>query len=209
MTPQERARKVVEDVRDHKMFNVDTDGTWERYIASAIKCALEDALPDANDLDEVVHELGIEDSDTTPAEAVRALKAEAADWSEACRRAGICMSCATGKLGEPCHDCLGTGWNGGAPAGYVAVDDLPREPGTCKCGAAPVNADGRCATCEDGQQPDQWRAFRAAAWPLVWGIETIDPAAVEVGLEIVIAPCMPEHAAKELAAIFNRKAART
>lgn len=33
-------------------------------------------LSDANDLDAVVHELGIEDSDTTPAEAVRELKAE-------------------------------------------------------------------------------------------------------------------------------------
>lgn len=133
MTPQERARKVVEEVREHKMFNVDTDGTWERYIASAIKCALEDSLPSTNDLDEVVHELGIEDSDTTPAEEVRALKAEAANycssmqrWSEACRRAGVCMSCATGELGEPCHDCLGTGWNGGAPTGYVSQDNVER-----------------------------------------------------------------------------------
>lgn len=74
MTPRERAQKVVEEVREHKMFNVDTDGTWERYITSAIKCALDDALPDANNLDDVVHALGIEDSDTTPAEAVQMLQ---------------------------------------------------------------------------------------------------------------------------------------
>ena len=177
MTPQDRARKVVEDVRDHKMFNVDTDGTWERYIASAIKCALEDALPDANELDEVVHELGIEDSDTTPAEAVRVLKSDVRRWSEACRRAGICMSCATAELMEPCHDCLGTGFDGGAPAGYVR--ELPREPGTCRCGSAPINSDGRCATCGDdklgsaaeqsGASASQWRAFYAVAWPHLWG----------------------------------------
>lgn len=35
-----------------------------------------DVLSDVNELDAVVHELGIEDSDTTPAEAVRALKEE-------------------------------------------------------------------------------------------------------------------------------------
>ena len=33
-------------------------------------------ISDVNDLDAVVHELGIEDSDTTPAEAVRALRAQ-------------------------------------------------------------------------------------------------------------------------------------
>ena len=33
-------------------------------------------LSDVNDLDAVVHALGIEDSDTTPAEAVAELKAE-------------------------------------------------------------------------------------------------------------------------------------
>lgn len=33
-------------------------------------------LSDANDLDAVIHALGIEDSDTTPAEAVAELKAE-------------------------------------------------------------------------------------------------------------------------------------
>lgn len=42
-------------------------------------------------------------------------------WKEACRRGGICMSCATGSP-EPfgCTDCLNTGWEGGSPAGYVA-----------------------------------------------------------------------------------------
>ena len=37
---------------------------------------MEMTIEDVNNLDEVVHELGIEDSDTTPAEAVRELKAE-------------------------------------------------------------------------------------------------------------------------------------
>jgi len=49
----------------------------------------------------------------------------------------------------------------------------------------------------------QWRAFHAAAWPLLWGIETSDPAAYEAGLEIIVAPCMPEHAAKTLAEAYN------
>ena len=162
MTPQERARKVVEDVRDHKMFNVDTDGTWERYIASAIKNALDESLPDANDLDEVVHVLGIEDSDTAPAEAVKNLQTELIAWRNVARRAGICMSCALGAH-EPfgCTDCLNTGWNGGAPTGFIP--ELPREPGTCKCGAAPVNKDGMCATCAD-EKPGPiplWKAFHA------------------------------------------------
>lgn len=45
MTPQERAQKVVAEVRDHKMFDVDTDGTWERHITSAIASAMEEAEP--------------------------------------------------------------------------------------------------------------------------------------------------------------------
>lgn len=152
MTPQERAKKVVEDVREHKMFNVDTDGTWERYIASAIKCALEDTLPDVNDLDDVVHELGIEDSHVTPAEAIKNIQTELATWRNVAQRAGICMSCALGTP-EPfgCTDCLNTGWNGGAPAGFIP--EPPKEPGTCKCGAAPINKDGMCATCADAAQP--------------------------------------------------------
>lgn len=207
MTPQERARKVVEEVREHKMFNVDTDGTWERYIASAIKCALEDSLPDANDLDEVVRALGIEDSHATPTEAVRNLQTELAAWRNVAQKSGICMSCALGAH-EPfgCTDCLNTGWTGGAPAGFIP--ELPREPGTCKCGAAPINKDGFCATCADeapGPIP-LWTAFHAAAWPKLWGVETTDPRAIEAGLEIVISPCMPEHAAKSVAAIFNQQA---
>jgi hypothetical protein len=217
MTPQERAKKVVEEVREHKMFNVDTDGTWERYIASAIKCALEDSLPDVNDLDELVHTLGIEDSHITPVEAVGNLQKELNAWQQLAKRSGICMSCVMGAP-EPfcCTDCLNTGWVGGAPAGFTANGafytpsdaELPREPGTCKCGASPINKAGLCATCADevpGPIP-LWTAFHAAAWPKLWGIETTDQRAIEAGLEIVIAPCMPEHAAKSVAAIFNQQA---
>jgi hypothetical protein len=206
MTPQQHAERVVADVKDHKMFNVDTDGTWVRYIASAIKNALDESLPDANDLDEVVHALGIEDSDTTPVEAVKNLQTELTAWRNVARRAGVCMSCAL-DAHEPfgCTDCLNTGWNGGAPTGFIR--ELPREPGTCKCGAAPVNKDGMCATCAD-EKPGPiplWKAFHAMAWPKFWGIETTDYRAIEAGLEIVIAPCMPEHAAKSVAAIFNQQ----
>jgi len=38
---------------------------------------------DINDLDDAVHELGIEDSHTTPAEAIRELKAEIENLHEA------------------------------------------------------------------------------------------------------------------------------
>lgn len=207
MTPEQRAAKVVLDIREHGLFNHVTDERWMRYIADAIEQATEGYLPipDANEFDDVVRLLGIEDSNLTPVEAVEELMGQAKAWKEACRKAGICMSCATGELGHPCHDCLGTGWNGGAPVGYVAADELPREPGTCKCGRAPINKDGICATCEDEQRPAQWRAFHAVAWPHLWGIETTDPVANEAGLEIVIAPCMPEHAAKEIASIFNNR----
>lgn len=41
---------------------------------------------DINSLDDLVHELGIEDSETTPAEAVRELRAEMADAYERGRR---------------------------------------------------------------------------------------------------------------------------
>lgn len=150
----------------------------------------------------VVNELGIEDSHVTPAEAIRELRMQAEAWKEACRNAGVCMSCAIGTP-EPfgCTDCLNTGWNGGSPAGFIP--ELPREPGTCKCGAAPINKDGVCATCADEQQPVQWRAFYNVSYPKLWGIETTDRRAVEAGLEILIAPCMPEHAAKTLSNAYN------
>lgn len=208
MTPEQRAAKVVVEVREHGLFNHVTDETWMRYIESAIKSALDDALPDANDLDEVVHALGIEDSDTPPAEAVRELMSEAKAWKEACRKAGICMSCALGAP-EPfgCVDCLNTGWNGGSPepkgVDYTPSDELPREPGACKCGGAPINKDGLCATCVDEQRPEQWCAFRAAAWPLLWGIETTDPRAIDAGLDVIVAPCMPEHAARTIVEAWN------
>ena len=209
MTPQERARKVVDDVRDHKMFNVDTDGTWERHIESAIEQATEGYLPipDANEFDDVVRLLGIEDSHITPVEAVQELLWRAEAWKEACRKAGICMSCALGPP-EPygCTDCLNTGWVEGRPTGFIP--EPPREPGTCRCGAAPINKDGMCATCAD-EKPGPvplWRAVHAMAWPKLWGIETTDPRAIAAGLEIVIAPSMPEHAAKSVAAIFNQQA---
>ena len=56
-----------------------------------------------------------------------------------------------------------------------------------------------------GMPREQWRAFYNASYPKLWGIETTDPAAIEAGLEIVVAPCMPEHAAKDLVAAFNSK----
>lgn len=102
-----------------------------------------------------------------------------------------------------CTDCLNTGWAGGSPAGFSP--ELPREPGTCKCGRAPINKDGMCATCAD-EKPEpapQWKAFHAMAWPKLWGIETTDPRAAQAGLEILVAPCMPEHAAKALANAYN------
>lgn len=53
--------------------------------------------------------------------------------------------------------------------------------------------------------PAQWRAFYNVSYPKLWGIETSDPAAHEAGLEIVVAPCMPEHAAKDIAAAWNER----
>lgn len=53
----------------------------------------------------------------------------------------------------------------------------------------------------------QWRAFYNVSYPKLWGIETNDPTAIEAGLEIVVAPCMPEHAAKDIAAAWNAKGA--
>lgn len=52
-------------------------------------------------------------------------------WKAVCKRAGVCMSCALGAF-EPygCTDCLNTGWDGGAPAGFVPeqrIADLTRE----------------------------------------------------------------------------------
>lgn len=54
----------------------------------------------------------------------------------------------------------------------------------------------------DNPRP-QWRAFYNVAHPKLWGIEISDPAAVAAGLEILIAPCMPEHAAKALSDAYN------
>jgi Lar family restriction alleviation protein len=51
----------------------------------------------------------------------------------------------------------------------------------------------------------EWRAFYNASYPKLWGIETTDPAAIDAGLEIVVAPCMPEHAAKEIVLAWNEK----
>jgi hypothetical protein len=228
MTPEQRAAKVVVDIREHALFNHVTDELWMRYITAAIEQATEGYLPipDANEFDDVVRLLGIEDSHLTPVEAVQELMEQAKAWKDACRKAGICMSCAL-SAPEPfgCTDCLNTGWTSGAPAGFIP--DLPREPGTCKCGAAPINSNGRCATCEDeqlagvaeqsgagapetsvrcGAPAAQWRAFYNASYPKLWGIETSDPAAHEAGLEIVVAPCMPGHAAKDIVAAWNARA---
>jgi hypothetical protein len=51
----------------------------------------------------------------------------------------------------------------------------------------------------------EWRAFYNASYPKLWGIETTDPAAIDAGLEIVVAPCMPEHAAKDIVNAWNKK----
>lgn len=58
-----------------------------------------------------------------------------------------------------------------------------------------------------GAPAAQWKAFYNVSYPKLWGIETSDPAAVEAGLEIVVAPCMPEHAAKDIAKAWNEKTA--
>jgi len=130
MTPEQRAAGVAVEVREHGLFNHVTDETWMRYIASAIEQATEGYLPisDANEFDDVVRLLGIEDSHLSPAEAVEELMGEAKAWKEACRKAGICMSCATGAP-EPfgCIDCLNTGWNGGSPAGYISEEKATRQ----------------------------------------------------------------------------------
>lgn len=61
-------------------------------------------------------------------------------------------------------------------------------------------------TC--GVPTAQWRAFYSASYPKLWGIETNNPTAIEAGLEIIAAPCMPEHVAKNIAAAWNAKSAR-
>lgn len=52
-------------------------------------------------------------------------RAEIESWKGVARSAGVCMTCA---LGAPeyfgCTDCLNTGWEGGAPAGFVAEAQL-------------------------------------------------------------------------------------
>lgn len=78
----------------HRIVRVDADGMVELhdmggFFAPHLFALVDDIgdippsvqmpLSDVNDLDAVVRELGIEDSDTTPAEAVRALKAELED----------------------------------------------------------------------------------------------------------------------------------
>ncbi len=78
-------------------------------------------------------------------------------------------------------------------------------------GAGAVAPEGdRCEVCDgeglvSADPVAQWRAFYSVAYPKLWGIETDDPAAVEAGLEIVVAPCMPEHAAKDIARAWNKK----
>lgn len=52
-------------------------------------------------------------------ERIGALEKERDAWKLECDRAGVCMSCATGRLQEPCTDCLCTGWRMGAPHGFV------------------------------------------------------------------------------------------
>lgn len=51
---------------------------------------------------------------------VEELRRERDGWKKACRSAGICMACA---LAAPdtfgCTDCLNTGWDGGAPTGFI------------------------------------------------------------------------------------------
>jgi hypothetical protein len=55
-------------------------------------------------------------------------RAAATAWKEVAQRAGVCMTCA---LGAPdtfgCTDCLNTGWDGGAPAGFVRAGDAAQQ----------------------------------------------------------------------------------
>ena len=54
-------------------------------------------------------------------------------WKDACRKAGVCMSCAV-AMPEPigCTDCLNTGWDGGAPIGFVSEELLAKQTKTPK-----------------------------------------------------------------------------
>jgi len=52
---------------------------------------------------------------------------------------------------------------------------------------------------------ERWIAFYSATWPKLWGIETDDPSAIKAGLEQIVAPCMPEHAAKTIVQAWNEK----
>ena len=51
-------------------------------------------------------------------------RAERDEWKEACRRAGVCMSCATSNR-DPmgCTDCMNTGWDGGSPMEARMAED--------------------------------------------------------------------------------------
>lgn len=48
-------------------------------------------------------------------------KARSEAWKRAARQAGVCMNCAI-AFDAPCTDCLGAGWNEGAPNGFVRAD---------------------------------------------------------------------------------------
>lgn len=51
----------------------------------------------------------------------------------------------------------------------------------------------------------EWRAVYNVTHPKVWGLETTDPAALDHGEETIVAPCMPEHAARAIVEAYNSR----
>ncbi|PPQ42112.1 hypothetical protein CKO39_18150 [Rhodopseudomonas palustris] len=48
-----------------------------------------------------------------------------------------------------------------------------------------------------------WRAFKSLLDAKAWGIETNDDDAVSKGEDIIVAPCLAEHVAKNIVEAHN------
>jgi len=92
------------------------------------------------------------------------------------------------------YEADGAGVDSEVPFGVNQLDALVQFAGEVIRLSAMISASANTA---------QWRAFYNVSYPKLWGIETTDPRAVEAGLEILVAPCMPEHAAKTLSDAYN------
>lgn len=86
-------------------------------------------------------------------------------YRDACKSAGVCMTCV---LGAPdtfgCTDCLNTGWEGGAPAGFAPAAEITRLRAEVARKDEALDRFASLAKNYEGCSGSDWVGFRGAVY---------------------------------------------